>query len=226
MFLLCVFCLFIMIIILKPWPRYDCTISVIDNYSIYIFHCNNGLIELHNGQWIWFFDFLCSVEDEMDGICTFSFNSFPHVYDCFPCSLWNGITMFIINVLCAFGWTYNDRFIVLMSVALADRFRQLNRCLKSIQGEVSLFQQIRCKNVMPYNLVEVYWHSGGPYWLPLSSIPLKCQQTSTILHGITSQKIVLFIFAVMKISNLKFSVTYDLSFLLEMLHHANMLLKN
>jgi hypothetical protein len=84
---------------------------------------------------------LCAIEDKMDGICTFFFNSFPHVYDYFPCSLWNGVITFIINVLCAFAWTYMDLFIVLMSVALADKFRQLNRCLQSVQGKVSLFQQ-------------------------------------------------------------------------------------
>ncbi|KAJ4427652.1 hypothetical protein ANN_25300 [Periplaneta americana] len=80
---------------------------------------------------------LCAIEDKMDGICTFFFNSFPHVYDYFPCSLWNGLIMFIVNVLCAFAWTYMDLFIILMSVALTDRFRQLNRCLKSVQGKVA-----------------------------------------------------------------------------------------
>ena len=43
---------------------------------------------------------LCAVEDKMDGICTYFFNSFPHVYDYFPCSLWKGVIMFIIIVLC------------------------------------------------------------------------------------------------------------------------------
>jgi hypothetical protein len=86
---------------------------------------------------------LCAVEDKMDGICTYLINSFPHVYDYFPCSLWNGVIMFIINVLCAFAWTYMDLFIILMSVALADKFQQLKRCLQSVQGKVSLLQQIQ-----------------------------------------------------------------------------------
>lgn len=84
---------------------------------------------------------LCAVEDKMDGICTFFFNSFPHVYDYFPCTLWNGIIIFIINVLCAFAWTYMDLFIILISIALADRFRQLNRCMQSIKGKVSFFNK-------------------------------------------------------------------------------------
>jgi hypothetical protein len=84
---------------------------------------------------------LCAVEDKMDGICTFFFNSFPHVYDYFPCILWNGIIIFIINVLCAFAWTYMDLFIILISIALADRFRQLNRCMQSIKGKVSFFNK-------------------------------------------------------------------------------------
>ena len=87
---------------------------------------------------------LCAVEDKMDGICTYFFNSFPHVYDYFPCSLWNGVIMFIINVLCAFGWTYMDLFIILISVALADNFQHLNMCLQSVQGKVSLLQHIQC----------------------------------------------------------------------------------
>jgi hypothetical protein len=82
---------------------------------------------------------VCAIEGKMDGICTYFFNSFPHVYDYFPCSLWNGVIMFIINVLCAFAWTYMDLFIVLMSVALTDKFRQLNRFLQSVQEKVSLF---------------------------------------------------------------------------------------
>jgi len=86
---------------------------------------------------------LCAVEDKMDGICTYFFNSFPHVYDYFPCSLWNGVIMFIINVLCAFAWTYMDLFIILMSVALADKFQQLNRCLQLVEGKVSLLQHIQ-----------------------------------------------------------------------------------
>jgi len=86
---------------------------------------------------------LCAVEDKMDGICTYFFNSFPHVYDYFPCTLWNGVIMFIINVICAFAWTYMDLFIILMSVALADKFQQLNRCLQSVQGKVSLLQNIQ-----------------------------------------------------------------------------------
>ncbi|KDR11636.1 hypothetical protein L798_13962 [Zootermopsis nevadensis] len=98
---------------------------------------------------------LCVVEDKMDGICTFFYNSFPHVYDYFPCSIWNGIIMFIINVICAFAWTYMDLFIVLMSIALADRFEQLNRCLQSIHG----------KHVPPR-----FWHHMHKDYNTLSSL--------------------------------------------------------
>ncbi|KAJ9600355.1 hypothetical protein L9F63_009352, partial [Diploptera punctata] len=80
---------------------------------------------------------LCSIEDKMDGICTFFFNSFPHVYDYISCSLWNGIVIFYINMLCAFGWTYIDLFIILISIALADRFKQINKCLEAVNGKHS-----------------------------------------------------------------------------------------
>jgi len=86
---------------------------------------------------------LCAMEDKMDGVCTYLFNSFTHMYDYFPCSLWNGVIMFIINVLCAFAWTYMDLFIILMSIALADKFQQLNRCLQSVQRKVFLLQHVQ-----------------------------------------------------------------------------------
>ncbi|KAJ9574334.1 hypothetical protein L9F63_026020, partial [Diploptera punctata] len=95
---------------------------------------------------------LCSIEDKMDGICTFFFNSFPHVYDYISCSLWNGIVIFYINMLCAFGWTYIDLFIILISIALADRFKQINKCLEAVNGKClseEFWHQIR----MDYNML-------------------------------------------------------------------------
>ena len=119
---------------------------------------------------------LCAIEDGMDGICTYFFNSFPHVYDYVPCSLWNGVIVFLINVLCAFAWTYMDLFIVLMSVALADKFRQLNRCLQSVQGKVSLFQQIRCI----YNFLSLYMSQHANVSLKKGHTPsLSINETQT-----------------------------------------------
>ena len=45
--------------------------------------------------------------------------------------------MDICNILSTFSWNFVDLFLILISIALTDQFRQLNSRLNSIRGKVS-----------------------------------------------------------------------------------------
>lgn len=59
-----------------------------------------------------------------------------------PYSLWKGILVETINILSTFSWNFVDLFLILISIALADQFRQLNSRLYSIRGKVKYMQNI------------------------------------------------------------------------------------
>ncbi|CAH1369047.1 unnamed protein product [Tenebrio molitor] len=69
----------------------------------------------------------------------FSVNmSFPVIFDVIKpfYSAWLGILLQCVNTRMAFSWTFIDLFIILISCALAMRFRQLNnrvRCMKDMK---------------------------------------------------------------------------------------------
>lgn len=52
-------------------------------------------------------------------------------------SLWKAILVDIINMLSTFSWNFVDLFLILVSMALADQFQQLNSRLNSVRGKVS-----------------------------------------------------------------------------------------
>ncbi|XP_076665648.1 gustatory receptor 5a for trehalose [Andrena cerasifolii] len=62
-------------------------------------------------------------------------SQFPQVFSKISYSLWIGIIVDIINILSTFSWNFVDLFLILISLALADQFRQLNSRLYSIRGK-------------------------------------------------------------------------------------------
>ncbi|XP_053986400.1 gustatory receptor for sugar taste 64f-like [Hylaeus volcanicus] len=62
-------------------------------------------------------------------------SQFPQVFSKISYSLWKGIVVDIINILCTFSWNFVDLFLILISIALTDQFRQLNTRLYSIRGK-------------------------------------------------------------------------------------------
>ncbi|CAK9807744.1 Gustatory receptor 5a for trehalose [Anthophora plagiata] len=62
-------------------------------------------------------------------------SQFPQIFSRIPYSLWKGIVVDIINILSTFSWNFVDLFLILISIALADQFRQLNSRLYSIRGK-------------------------------------------------------------------------------------------
>lgn len=43
----------------------------------------------------------------------------------------------VVSVIASFYWSYADMFVMLVSIALASRFKLLNSCLKQVKGKVS-----------------------------------------------------------------------------------------
>ncbi|XP_034176735.1 gustatory receptor for sugar taste 64f [Osmia lignaria lignaria] len=62
-------------------------------------------------------------------------SQFPQIFSRISYSLWKGILIDIINILSTFSWNFVDLFLILISIALADQFRQLNSRLYSIRGK-------------------------------------------------------------------------------------------
>ncbi|XP_011149359.2 gustatory receptor for sugar taste 64f isoform X2 [Harpegnathos saltator] len=70
---------------------------------------------------------------DMDIIGTYFQSQFPQVFSKMSYSLWKGILVDTINILSTFSWNFVDLFLILISIALADQFRQLNSRLNSIR---------------------------------------------------------------------------------------------
>ncbi|XP_050444756.1 gustatory receptor for sugar taste 64f-like isoform X2 [Cataglyphis hispanica] len=60
---------------------------------------------------------------------------FPQIFSKTSYNLWKGIIVESINILSTFSWNFVDLFLILISIALADQFRQLNSRLYSIRGK-------------------------------------------------------------------------------------------
>jgi gustatory receptor len=43
----------------------------------------------------------------------------------------------VVSLIASFYWSYADVFVMLISIALASRFKLLNSCLKNVKGKVS-----------------------------------------------------------------------------------------
>ncbi|KAL7303890.1 hypothetical protein TKK_0004011 [Trichogramma kaykai] len=60
---------------------------------------------------------------------------FPQIFTESNFALWKGALVQFINVLSTFSWNFMDLFLILLSVALTDQFKRLNRRLHSIRGK-------------------------------------------------------------------------------------------
>lgn len=59
-----------------------------------------------------------------------------HLFDVFPYSIWLALAGKVVNVISTFCWNYMDLFIMMISVGLSTRFKQINEDLQRIKGEV------------------------------------------------------------------------------------------
>ncbi|XP_020278415.1 gustatory receptor for sugar taste 64e-like isoform X2 [Pseudomyrmex gracilis] len=75
------------------------------------------------------------IRGDKDIMYTYFTSQFPQIFTKISYSLWKGILVDIINVLSTFSWNFVDLFLILISIALADQFRQLNGRLYAIRGK-------------------------------------------------------------------------------------------
>ncbi|KAG7202791.1 hypothetical protein KM043_009958 [Ampulex compressa] len=76
-----------------------------------------------------------TVRGDPDIVGIYFQSQFPQVFSSISYSLWKGILVDVINILSTFSWNFVDLFLILLSVALVDQFRQLNSRLYSIRGK-------------------------------------------------------------------------------------------
>ncbi|XP_043675729.1 gustatory receptor 5a for trehalose-like [Vespula pensylvanica] len=72
---------------------------------------------------------------DSDVIAEYFESQFPQVFSQMSYSLWKAILVDIINMLSTFSWNFVDLFLILVSMALADQFQQLNSRLNSVRGK-------------------------------------------------------------------------------------------
>lgn len=94
-------------------------------------------------------------------------------------SLWKGIVVQLSNGLSTFSWNFMDLFLILISIALTDQFRQLNNRIYSIREKVS--------NTF-YKIVSSHWswnYLGIQFIIPGSNsiLILKREITSLLLKS-------------------------------------------
>ncbi|XP_078034005.1 gustatory receptor for sugar taste 64f isoform X2 [Augochlora pura] len=75
------------------------------------------------------------VQGNSDVVGVYFQSQFPQVFTMISYSLWKGILVDLINVLSTFSWNFVDLFLILISIALVEQFRQLNNRLSSIKGK-------------------------------------------------------------------------------------------
>ncbi|XP_067206637.1 gustatory receptor for sugar taste 64f-like [Linepithema humile] len=71
--------------------------------------------------------------NDTDVIGIYFQSQFPQIFSRISYSLWRGILVEVINILSTFSWNFVDLFLILISIALVDQFRQLNSRLYAIK---------------------------------------------------------------------------------------------
>lgn len=57
--------------------------------------------------------------------------AFPHIFALVDFSYWKAILVEVCNILTTFAWNFTDLFIILISCALAVRFKQIVKRLEN-----------------------------------------------------------------------------------------------
>ncbi|XP_031780266.1 gustatory receptor for sugar taste 64f isoform X3 [Nasonia vitripennis] len=76
-----------------------------------------------------------SLRGDKDIMATYFALQFPQMFTDSNYTLWKGLIVQFVNFLSTFSWNFMDLFLILVSVALTDQFRQLNQRLYSIRGK-------------------------------------------------------------------------------------------
>ncbi|XP_058803339.1 gustatory receptor for sugar taste 64e-like isoform X2 [Phymastichus coffea] len=76
-----------------------------------------------------------SIRGDRNVMATYFMLQFPGMFTHHNYAFWKGFIVQFINFLSTFSWNFMDLFLILVSVALTDQFRQLNHRLYSIRGK-------------------------------------------------------------------------------------------
>jgi gustatory receptor len=60
-----------------------------------------------------------------------------HVFGVIGYSTGMAVFTSVVSIIASFYWSYADVFVMMVSIALASRFKLLNSCLKNVKGKVS-----------------------------------------------------------------------------------------
>ncbi|XP_047354719.1 gustatory receptor 5a for trehalose-like [Vespa velutina] len=72
---------------------------------------------------------------DSDVIAEYFESQYTQVFSQMSYSVWKAILVEIVNLLSTFSWNFVDLFLILVSMALADQFQQLNSRLNSVRGK-------------------------------------------------------------------------------------------
>ncbi|XP_046734696.1 gustatory receptor for sugar taste 64f-like [Diprion similis] len=72
---------------------------------------------------------------DTDIVATYFQSQFPQVFDLTPYNWWKGVLVQCLNIISTFAWNFMDLFLMLVSFALASRFRQMNDHLYAIRSK-------------------------------------------------------------------------------------------
>ncbi|KAK2575502.1 hypothetical protein KPH14_011223 [Odynerus spinipes] len=72
---------------------------------------------------------------DTDIVAVYFQSQFPQVFSRMSYNLWKAILVDAVNVLSTFSWNFIDLFLILISMALADQFQQLNGRLNAVRGK-------------------------------------------------------------------------------------------
>ncbi|XP_066583619.1 gustatory receptor for sugar taste 64f-like isoform X2 [Prorops nasuta] len=76
-----------------------------------------------------------ALRGDNDIFATYFRSQFPQVFSRISYNPWAAVAVYILNILSTFSWNFIDLFLILVSMALIDQFRQLNSRLYSIRGK-------------------------------------------------------------------------------------------
>ncbi|CAG2066341.1 unnamed protein product, partial [Timema podura] len=63
---------------------------------------------------------------------------YSQVFNYFSYSHWKGIALFLIHLVATYIWNYMDMFVIILSIALVERFRLISAKLRKVRGKLRL----------------------------------------------------------------------------------------
>lgn len=75
--------------------------------------------------------------DPEDPLKEFFKSQLSQLFTFLPYSPWTAFFGKLVNVIATFCWNYMDLFVMMISIGLSSRFKQINMDLERIKGEVN-----------------------------------------------------------------------------------------